>query len=64
MAKALLGHVGGPDPRVVAELRRLQERVCDLETEVVRLQAANDALIATVRNGDDALAVPREPALT
>ena len=27
MAKALLGHVGGPDPRIVNEMRRLQRRV-------------------------------------
>jgi len=26
MAKALLGHVGGPDPRIVSEMRRLQLR--------------------------------------
>ncbi len=26
MAKALLGHVGGPDPRMVAEMRRLQRQ--------------------------------------
>ena len=25
MAKALFGHVGGPDPRMVSEMRRLQE---------------------------------------
>lgn len=67
MAKALLGHVGGPDPRLVAEMRRLQQRVRDLEAELVRLQTANDALSATVRDHDEALAVSassREPALT
>jgi hypothetical protein len=65
MAKALLGHVGGPDPRMVAEMRRLQQRVRDLEAELVRLQAENDALasvdqeeVLTVRAKD------REPALT
>ena len=44
MAKALLGYVGGPDPRLVTEVRRLQRRVLDLEAEVLRLQAENDSL--------------------
>ncbi len=51
MAKALLGHLGGPDPRMLSEMRRLQQRVQDLETECMRLQAANDALSAEV-SGD------------
>jgi hypothetical protein len=46
MAKALLGHLGGPDPRMLSEMRRLQQRVRDLENECLRLQAANDALSA------------------
>jgi hypothetical protein len=65
MAKALLGHVGGPDPRMVAEMRRLQQRVRDLEAELVRLQAENDAL-ATAAD-DDVLSLSvkdRQPALT
>jgi hypothetical protein len=65
MAKALLGHVGGPDPRMVAEMRRLQQRVRDLEAELVRLQAENDALASV--DQDDVLtmrAKDREPALT
>jgi hypothetical protein len=45
MAKALLGYVGGPDPRLLSEMRR-QQRVQDLETELVRIQAENDALAA------------------
>ncbi|GAA2092720.1 hypothetical protein [Actinomadura alba] len=64
MAKAILGHVGGPDPRMVAEMRRLQRRVRDLEAELVRLQAENDALSV---DQDDVLtlrAKDREPALT
>jgi hypothetical protein len=44
MAKALLGYVGGPDPRLLAEMRRLQRRVQDLESELLRVQAENDAL--------------------
>jgi hypothetical protein len=64
MAKALLGHVGGPDPRMVAEMRRLQRRVRDLEAELVRLQAENDAL-ATTQDGLVTLSSSdREPALT
>jgi hypothetical protein len=65
MAKALLGHVGGPDPRMVAEMRRLQQRVRDLEAELVRLQSENDALAAVADNEVMALSTKdREPALT
>jgi hypothetical protein len=61
MAKALLGHVGGPDPRMVAEMRRLQRRVRDLEAELVRLQEENEALASS----EAASSVKdREPALT
>ncbi|MEU6409901.1 hypothetical protein [Microbispora sp. NPDC046933] len=64
MAKALLGHVGGPDPRMISEMRRLQQRIRDLEAELTRLQAQNDALAAQSR--DEALVrlQDREPALT
>ncbi|MCW2937080.1 MAG: hypothetical protein JWN00_65 [Actinomycetia bacterium] len=63
MAKALLGHVGGPDPRMVAEMRRLQRRVRDLEAELVRLQSENDVLASM--DQDEVLALKdREPALT
>src|SRR5436305_11009018 len=62
MAKALLGHVGGPDLRMVNEMRRLQQRVRDLEAELVRLQEEKDAL--AVEAADDLLVRPREPALT
>jgi hypothetical protein len=62
MAKALFGHVGGPDPRMVSEMRRLQQRVRDLEAELVRLQGENEAL--TVEAGhEDVLVADREPAL-
>jgi len=62
MAKALFGHVGGPDPRMVSEMRRLQQRVRDLEAELVRLQEENDAL--TVEVAHPGMLVPdREPAL-
>jgi hypothetical protein len=55
MAKALLGHVGGSDPRVLAEMRRLQQRVQDLETQLIRVQAENDALAAAARDSDPVL---------
>jgi hypothetical protein len=63
MAKALFGHVGGPDPRMISEMRRLQQRVRDLEAELVRLQDENDTLASEVAHAD--MLVPdREPALT
>ena len=62
MAKALLGHVGGPDLRMVNEMRRLQQRVRDLEAELVRLQEEKDALAVEVDH--DLLVRPREPVLT
>ncbi len=65
MAKALLGHVGAPDPRMVSEMRRLQRRIHDLESQLVRLQAENAALSAA-RN-DEMITIDvsaREPALT
>jgi len=64
MAKALYGHVGGPDPRMVSEVRRLQQRVRDLEAELVRLQAQNDAMAAQVREDMLTIEADREPALT
>lgn len=50
MAKAILGYMGGVDPRTAVRLasenRMLRQRVTDLETHVIRLQAENDALVA------------------
>lgn len=63
MAKALLGHVGGPDPRMVSELRRLQQRVRDLEAELARVQAENDLLSAEAGEDQDVLLGVREPVL-
>ncbi|GAA0922911.1 hypothetical protein GCM10009554_00760 [Kribbella koreensis] len=64
MAKALLGHLGGTDPRMLEQVRLLNRRVADLEAHVMRLQAENDHLVAAVHDGrlltvDEAL---REPA--
>jgi len=64
MSKALFGHVGGSDPRVVSEMRRLQQRVRDLEAELVRLQDENDTLAAGLTHDEDVLVLDREPALT
>ena len=43
MAKARLGHVCGPDQRVAAELRRLRQRVGDLEAQLARLKEERGA---------------------
>ncbi len=51
MAKALLGYVGGPDLRLIEELRRLRGRVADLEAQLLRLQAENDSLCAAIHEG-------------
>ena len=66
MAKALLGHVGGADLRLVDEVRRLRSRVNQLEAEVARLSAANEALVASVHVEDDIrmLTLDDQPALT
>ena len=52
MAKALVGYLGGPDPRVTARLSRennlLRQRIADLEAVAVRLQKENDALASMV----------------
>jgi hypothetical protein len=64
MAKALLGAVGGPDPRLIAEVRRLRERQRQLEDEVVRLRDENDALIASMSDPAPLLSQLDEAALT
>ncbi|MGH3367958.1 MAG: hypothetical protein ACRDOY_12230 [Nocardioidaceae bacterium] len=51
MAKALLGHVGGTDPRILEEARRLRTRVRDLEAQILRLQVENDSLTAALQDG-------------
>ena len=62
MAKALYGHVGGLDPRLVSEMRRLQQRVRDLEAELTRLQEENYALTVEAAH-EDMLVPDREPVL-
>ena len=63
MAKALIGHVGGPDPRLILELRRLQERVRHLETENLRLRAENDTLTSGLDDSGIIALEVKEPAL-
>ncbi|WP_037572482.1 hypothetical protein [Phaeacidiphilus oryzae] len=67
MAKALLGYVGGPDPRLLAEMRRLQQRVQDLESELSRVRAENETLSAVAEHEqmfNDIDVTQAEPALT
>ena len=67
MAKALLRYVGGPGPRLLSEMRRLQQRVQDLEAELQRLQGENDALSAVANEHSLLSGIDmdqREPALT
>lgn len=65
MAKALLGHMSTTDPRVnarlVAENRRLRERVADLEALLLRLQADNDTLAAAL--ADEPLLTLDDPSM-
>ena len=56
MAKALLGHVSGPNQRMAAELHRLRQRVCDLEARVGRLQ---EERAARAGSGSDDSGHPR-----
>ena len=54
MAKALLGHVGvGIDRQLADEVRRLRGRIAELEAELARVRAANDALASTLTVEDD-----------
>lgn len=39
MSKALFGHLGGSDPRLLAEVTRLRSRVGELERENEELRA-------------------------
>jgi len=65
MAKALLGHVGvGSDPRLLAEVARLRRRVLDLEDELARSRAMDDAIHEVLGEGVlEEVEDLREPAL-
>jgi hypothetical protein len=49
---------------MLSEMRRLQQRVHDLEAELARLQEANDVLAAGVDHQIVVAGRQREPALT
>lgn len=64
MAKALVGHLGGPDPRTMVEMRRLHEQVRTLTAEIERLRAENDTLAASLTEAHFiSLEAAQEPAL-
>ena len=46
VAKALVGYVRGPDPRILSDLRRLRRRIRELEAELARIQQEHDVLSA------------------
>ncbi|MGY2875471.1 hypothetical protein ACVW00_002661 [Marmoricola sp. URHA0025 HA25] len=63
MAKALLGYMGGTDPRVTARLARennlLRQRIADLEAVALRLQMENDTLASmTTASADEEVFEP------
>jgi hypothetical protein len=64
MAKALYGHVGVADVRLVAEVQRLRTRVRDLESELDRALAVNELLASRVDVSDELRSLYQEPALT
>ena len=62
MAKALYGHLAA-DPALLAEVAHLRRRVRDLEDEVGRLRAENDALAPLVTE-DELVELRTQPVLT
>jgi cell division septum initiation protein DivIVA len=69
MAKALFGHVGvGPDLRMAAEVRRLRQRIRELEQEIGELRGANSELMSRVSVNDELISLAAvadaEPVLT
>jgi hypothetical protein len=63
MAKALFGHVGGSDPRLVDEVRRLRGRIVELEAELARVRRLNESLVAGVTVEDDLSTLTESVAL-
>jgi hypothetical protein len=63
MAKALVGFMNQTDPRVTASLalenRRLRQLVADLQAQILRLEAENDALAASL-SSETLLSVPEQ----
>ena len=64
MAKALLGYMGGTDPRPARDIALLRRRISDLEGLVARLQRDNDELTAALRERDLMLASPLNSELS
>jgi hypothetical protein len=64
MAKAILGHLGAPDPRMISEMRRMQRRIAELESELLRVRAENDSLCAALHSHELMTVELHEPALT
>lgn len=48
MAKALVGHLGGPTVDQVRETAQLRRRVAELQAEVQRLSTENEGLLKTL----------------
>lgn len=63
MAKALLGHASGPDPGMLSDIRRLRQRVRDLETKLGRMQRQHDVLAAAARQHAPAAPHPQPKAV-
>ncbi|WP_229053700.1 hypothetical protein [Aeromicrobium sp. Leaf350] len=55
MAKALMGHLGGPTPAQLHQTALLKRRVADLEAEVLRLKIENDGLLKALHDQVDAV---------
>ncbi len=53
MAKALLGGVGRMDPHTAMTVRKLHQRIVDLETEILGLRAENETMRAALTPLDD-----------
>ena len=62
MAKALYGHLAA-DPALLSEVHHLRRRVRELEDELVRLRAENDALAPLVTE-DELVELRSQPVLT
>lgn len=63
MAKALIGHMGGPSTANTYEAAQLRRKVADLQAEVLRLQNENEGLLQTLAEHVDEVTVDLlEPA--
>lgn len=63
MAKALIGHMGGPSTANIYEAAQLRRKVADLQAEVLRLQNENEGLLKSLSERvDDVTVELLEPA--